>query len=89
MKALCTRLAGAGLATTDLQFYNHFVNSFPADYDMVIAVHAPPPSYSVYSVDSLCEGFGAIEHRKELHTSKAGGTIDEPIALMAGHKGCI
>ena len=38
---------------------------------------------------TLCESFRAIEHRKELHTSKAGGTIDEPIVLMEGHKGCI
>ena len=53
MKALCTRLAGARLATTDLQFYNHFVNSFPADYDMVIGVHDPSPSYSVYLMREL------------------------------------
>lgn len=68
MKTLCTRLAGADLATTDLGFYNHFVNSLPADYDVVIAVCDPSP---LYSVDTLCERFRAIElRRKELRTSK-------------------
>ena len=32
MKALRTRLAGAGLTITALKFYNHSVNSLPADY---------------------------------------------------------
>ena len=72
MKALRTRLAGAGLSITDLQFYNHFV---PANYDIIIAVHDPSP---LYSVDTLCERFRAIELRRELRT---GGTIEDPIAL--------
>jgi hypothetical protein len=29
-------LEGAGLAITDLQFYSHFFNPLPADYDTVI-----------------------------------------------------
>ena len=71
MKALRTRLAGTGLTITDLQFNNHFVNSLPADYDMVVAVHNPSP---LYSVDTLCERFRAIGLRKELRTSKEGSS---------------
>jgi hypothetical protein len=37
MKELPTRLDGPDLAITDLQLYNHFVNSLPADYDMIVA----------------------------------------------------
>jgi hypothetical protein len=86
MKALRTRLAGAGLAITNLQFYNHFVNSLPADYDMIIAIHDPAP---LYSVDTLCEceHFRAIELWRELRTSKDGGATDDSIALPAKHKG--
>jgi hypothetical protein len=40
----------------------------------------PAPAYSV---DTLCERFRAIVLQKELRTSKAGGTIEGSIALMA------
>jgi hypothetical protein len=84
MKELRTHLSGAGLAISDLQFYNHFVNSLPADYDMIVAVHDPSPHYSV---DTLCECFRTIELWRELHTSRAGGTTDDSIALWAKYKG--
>ena len=76
MKVLRTRLAGAGLSITDLQFYVHFVNLLPANYDIIIAVYDPSP---IYSIDTLCEHFCAIELRKELRTSQStGGTIEDP-----------
>jgi hypothetical protein len=59
MKALCIHLAGAGLTSSATQFYNHFVNSLPVEYDMVIAIHKAIPSN--YSVDTLCEHFCTIE----------------------------
>src|SRR6266404_3690103 len=37
MKTLCTCLASAGLAITPMQCFNHFINTLPAEYDMVIA----------------------------------------------------
>jgi hypothetical protein len=84
MKELRTRLSAAGFAITDLQFYNHFVNSLPADFDMIVAVHDPSPHYSV---DTLRERFRAIELRRELRTSRVGGTTDDSIALWAKYKG--
>ena len=84
MKTLRTRLSDAGLAISNLQFYNYFVNSLPAEYDMIIAVHNPAPDYSV---DTLCERFRAIELRKGLRTTKNGGASDDSIALLARHKG--
>ena len=84
MKVLRTRLACAGLSITDLQFYNHIVNSLPAGYDMVVAIHGPAPSN--YSIDTLCERFRAIELRKELRASKDNNSTDDSIALMERHK---
>ena len=85
MKALCTRLAAAGLAITPQQFYQYFINSLPAKYDMVIAVHNP--TLSNYSVDDLCDAFRTIELRKELRTSTAGSTLEDPVGLLAKQKG--
>jgi hypothetical protein len=85
MKTLRTRLAGAGLDITAMQFYQHFVNPLPAEYDMIIAIHDPIPSN--YSIDTLCERFRAIELRKELRTTKEGGTSVDPVALLAKQKG--
>ena len=81
MKTLRTRLTAAGLAISAIQFYQHFVNSLPADYDIVVAVHDPIPLN--YSIDILCDRFRAIELRKELHTTKEGGTAEDLIALLA------
>ena len=53
MKTLCTCLASAGLAITPMQFYNHFINSLPAKYNMVVTIHDPIPLN--YSIDTLCE----------------------------------
>jgi len=69
-KALCTWLAAAGLTITPQQFYQYSINSLPAEYDMVIAVHNR--TLSNYSVDDLCDAFRAIEPRKELRTPAAG-----------------
>ena len=63
MKTLHTRLSDAGLSISNLQFYNYFVNSLPAEFDVIVAVHNPAPDYSV---DALCECFRAIELRKGL-----------------------
>jgi len=81
MKTLRTRLTAAGLAISAIQFYQHFVNSLPADYDIVVAVHDPIPSN--YLIDVLCDQFHAIELWKELHTTKEGGTAEDLIALLA------
>jgi len=85
MKALRTRLAAAGLTITAPQFYQHFINSLPAEYDMVVAIHDPTPSN--HSIDVLCDRFRAIELRKELRTTKVGGTAEDPVALLAKQKG--
>ena len=86
MKALCTHLAAASLTITALQFYQHFINSLPAEYDMVVAVHNPVPSN--YSIDILCEKFRAIELCKELcTTTTGGGTSEDSVALLAKQKG--
>ncbi len=45
----------------NLQFYNCFINSLTAKYDMVIAVQGPAPCYSI---DTVCERFCAIELQK-------------------------
>ena len=85
MKTLRTRLAGAGLSITSIQFYQHFINSLPAEYDMVVAIHDPIPLN--YSIDVSCERFRAIELRKELRTTKDGGTPVDPVALLAKQRG--
>src|SRR5260370_33563178 len=85
MKTLRTRLSAAGLTVSPIQFYQHFVNSLPADYDVVVAIHDPIPSN--YSIDVLCDRFRAIELRKELRTTKGGGTTEDAIALLASQKG--
>ena len=84
MKALRTRLAGARLTISPIQFYNHFVNSLPADYDIVVAIHDPIPTH--YSIDTLCERFRAIELQKELCTTSGSGTADDPVALLSKQK---
>ena len=38
MRTLRTRLADAGLTISNLQYYNYFVNSLPAEYDMVVVI---------------------------------------------------
>jgi len=53
MKSLRTRLATAGQTLPPQQFYNCFINSLPAEFDLVIAVHNPIPTN--YSIDTLCE----------------------------------
>jgi len=40
-----------------------------------------------YSIDLLCERFRAIELRKELRTTKGGGTSEDPVVLFAKQKG--
>ena len=86
MKGLRTRLAGAGLAVTDLQLYSHFVNSLLAEYDMIVAVHDPAP---LYSVDTLCERFRAIEcrERKEWPSGESDPyhCVSSSKALPLGH----
>ena len=52
---------------------------------MVVAIHDPIPTN--YSIDTLCERFRAIELRKELRTTRWGGTADDPVALLAKQKG--
>ena len=85
MKARRTRLAASGLTISAVQLYQHFTNSLPADYDMVVAVHDPIPSN--HSIDVLCERFRAIELRRELRTTKDGGTPEDPVAILAKQKG--
>lgn len=85
MKALRTRLAAAGLNITAQQFYQYFINSLPAEYDLVIAVHNPTASN--YSVDVLCDAFRAIELRKELRTSTTGSTSEDQVGLLAKQRG--
>ena len=84
MKTLHSRLAAAGLTITPMQFYHHFINSLPADHDMVVAVHNPIPTN--YSIDTLCERFRAIELRRELRTTQNGGGSD-PVALLVKQRG--
>ena len=74
----------AGPTISPIQFYQHFVNSLPADFDVAVTIHDPIPSN--YSVDVLWDRFRAIELRKELRTIK-GGTKEDPIALLAKQKG--
>ena len=81
MKTLRTRSADAGLSVTNLQLYNYFINSLPAEFPMVVTVHNPDPDYS------LCERFRTTELRKGLRTAKDGGTSDDPIALLDKNKG--
>ena len=81
MKTLRTRLSAAGLTLSPIQFYQHFLNSLPAEYDWVTAVHDPISSN--YSIDTLC----AIELRRELRTTRDGGTSEDPVALLAKQKG--
>jgi hypothetical protein len=57
MKELPTRLDGPDLAITDLQLYNHFVNSLPADYDMIVARY----QHKVSKVKEV--GFGTYAQR--------------------------
>ena len=85
MKTLWTRLSAAGLTISEIQFYQHFVNSLPPEFDTVIAIHDPVPSN--YSVDVFCERIRAIELRKELRATKEGGTTEDPVALLAKQKG--
>jgi hypothetical protein len=85
MKTLRTRLSAAGLPITAIQFYQNFVNSLPAEYDMVVAIHDPIPSN--YSIDVLCERSRAIDLRRELRTTKEGGTSGDQVALLAKQKG--
>jgi len=85
MNALRNRLAGTGLTISPAQFCNHFTNSLPVEYDMVVAMHDPIPSN--YSINALCERFRAIELRKELRTTKSTGTPEDPVALLAKQKG--
>jgi len=84
MKTLRTRLTAAGFAISAIQFYQHFVNSLPADYNMVMAVHNPITLN--YSIDVLCDQFCAIKLQKELRTTKEGGTVEDTIALLAKQK---
>ena len=44
-----------------IQFYQNFVNSLPADYDTVMAVHDLIPSN--YSIDVPCDHTHAAELR--------------------------
>jgi len=85
MNALRTRLAGTGLIISPVQFYNHFTNLLPAEYDTVVAMHDPIPSN--YSINALCERFRAIELRKELRTTKGTSTPEDLVALLAKQKG--
>ena len=85
MKALHTCLAAAGLNITAQQFYQYFINSLPAEYDLVIAVHIPTTSN--YSVNVLCDAFHTIELCKELHTSMTGSTSEDQVGLLAKQKG--
>lgn len=41
MKTLRNRLAAVGLTISAIQFYQHFTNSLPAEYDMAVAIHDP------------------------------------------------
>jgi hypothetical protein len=62
MKELRTRLSGAGLAITDMQFYNHFVNSLPAEYDMIelcMTPHHTTPSIPYVSASALLSSGGS------------------------------
>ena len=65
------------LTITPQQFYQYFINSLPAEYNMVIVVH--DPTTSNHLVDVLCDAFRAIELRKELCTSTAGSTSEDPV----------
>ena len=86
IKALRMHLAAASLTITALQFYQHFINSLPAEYNMVVTDHNPVPSN--YSIDILCEKFHAIELHKELHTTTTGGgTSEDSVALLVKQKG--
>ena len=82
---LCTRLSAAGLTLSPIQFYQHFLNSLPTEYDWVTAVHDPISSN--YSIDTLCKRILAIELRRELHTTRDGGASEDPVALLAKQKG--
>jgi len=52
---------------------------------MVVAIRDPVPSN--HSIDLLCEQFYAIELRRELRTTKEGGTSEDPVALLAKQRG--
>ena len=85
MKALCTRLAAASLNITAQQLYQYFINSLPAEYDLVIAVHNPTASH--YSVDILRDVFRTVELCKELRASMTGSTSEDQVDLLAKQKG--
>jgi len=79
MKTLCTSLTAAGLTINPIQFYQHFVSSLSANFDMVVAIHNPIPSN--YAINVPCQ------LRKELCTTKGGGTTVDSIELLAKQKG--
>jgi len=79
MKTLCTHLTAAGLTINPIQFYQHFVSSLSANFDMIVAIHDPIPLN--YAINVLCQ------LQKELHTTKGGGTTVDSIALLAKQKG--
>ena len=86
MKILRTRLADAELSITNLQFYcitislTHYLPSTLWSSRSTTLLHP-------YFVNMLCERSRAIELQKELLISKDGGTIEDPIALMARREG--
>lgn len=85
MKSLRTRLSAAGVTISDMQFYQYFTNSFPAEYDMVPGIFNP--ALTGHLVDYLCEQIRGIELRRELRTAHPGGTGEDPLALAAKQKG--
>ena len=69
MKALFTHLKAVGLTISPIQFYQHLVNSLPADYDNIMVIH--DPISSIDSIDVLSDHIRAVKHQKEIHTTSA------------------
>jgi hypothetical protein len=45
MKTLGAQPLATGLTITPIQFYHHFINSLPAEYDMIITLSPLPIAF--------------------------------------------
>ena len=83
MTSLRACLSAAGLNIGNMQFYQYFTNSFPAEYDMVPGIFNP--ALTGHSVDYLCEQIRGIKLCRELHTAHPGGTCHISIPTVHSH----
>ena len=77
VKTLRTRSADAGLFITNLQFYNYFINSLPAEFAFI----TPIPITCYVSASALSNS------ERVYAPPSHGGTSDDPIAPLAKNEG--